>query len=71
MGQKSHDAGALDGGRKLSLVPSTDASAAAREHFHVEIHETAQSAGVFVVNIQLISAEVTIFVFFDSHNFTN
>jgi len=68
-GQERHNAGALDGGRQFSLVPGADAGAASRQDFHVEIYEAAQSARVFVVDIQIVNAKIAFFRFFVGHNF--
>ena len=58
------DAGPLDRGRKLALVPSAHATTAARHYFTIGGNKPAQSASLFVINrILVIGAEWTDVVF--------
>jgi hypothetical protein len=63
-GKQSHDARALNGLRQFSLVPSADAGAFGRKNLHVKIHETAQKASIFVINIFYTMGAKETFLFF-------
>ena len=48
---QSHDAGALDGIGQLTLVTSTNASAALRQDLAVEVSELLQAFDILVVDV--------------------
>jgi hypothetical protein len=50
-------------------VPGTDAGASARQDFHVEVDEAAQSARVFIINVEIVRAKIAFFGTLDSHSF--